>query len=451
MTAPGGAVTRVCVFSRILQPGMGDLVQRNVLFGLLRTAYPQARLTWVLGRHVAGVRATDELVRRHSLADDVLLCPDAEEDDPAAWARFMDELRERRFQVCVVDPASGGLGVREAAEAGIEVRVAVPGPWHDVRLAPREGAGRPRSRVVRLAGPALALLRMVPMLWRQCRGSDDELITHRMQPAGDSPDVYDYAVALAAALGVAAPPPERVVPRMPVVPEELPAWTRRRPLVGIAPGGAAGWNRRWPLAGFTGLAARLVAELDATVLVIGSAGEAGEAALLRDEVLRRRPEARVYASTGEPLNRVANLIDRLDLLVCNDSGPAHLAAALHTPTVVVYGPTGDEEWARSYPLHHAVNHRPPCQNRWSEYLGRDVQCAAGCRRAYGGPDGLYPACLAAVTVDEVWLAVLRRSQEKVGLHLGRDGRDGAAGQPVEPPVGAAVDAGDVAALDARVE
>jgi ADP-heptose:LPS heptosyltransferase len=303
-----------------------------------------------------------------------MLSPDPADEHPAAMRSFIDQLADRRFDECIVDPE--GAGVREAWEAGIGVRAAVP-------------VGHP----------------------------DDHLITHPVWPvpsgpdAYDYPDLYDYLAAVAAALGVPVPPPAEVVPRLPLQPEDLPVWTDRRPFVGLHPGGMRLWNRRWPLASYTALAARLVDAIDATVLVLGSPDETAEAELLRDRVLARRPGAGVHIRIGEPLNRVANLIDRMDLLVGNDSALAHLAAALSTPTVVLCGPTGTPAMCRRvYPLQRVVDHHSPCQGRRDEADPAAGQCLRGCGCFYVSADGPYPACLEEITVDEVWRVV----QEQLG-------------------------------------
>lgn len=371
----GVTVERVCLFSRLARPGLGDLVQRNIFLNLLRLAYPRARLTWVLGAGITAVPFQDELVRRHSCADEIMVCPDAEDTDAedadsGRWREFADELAGRHFQVCVVDPSTQGLGVRDAWLAAIPVRVAVP-----------------------VAGP------------------DNRFITHPMRlgrPVLGRHDLYDYAVALATALGVSPiPRPGQVVPRLPMRVRPLPAWASRRPLVGVHPGGAKGWNRRWPLDRFAEVAIRLAAEHDATLLLLGAPDEHDETDLLRAAVLREHPPARVHTSLGEPLNDVANLLAAMDLLLGNDSGPAHLAAALATRTVVIYGPSGTESlWTRIYPAHLGVNLNYPCQNLRHEPTEDIAQCEHGCPCYYQSPAGPYPRCLTDITVADVWQAVL---------------------------------------------
>jgi heptosyltransferase-2 len=98
--------------------------------------------------------------------------------------------------------------------------------------------------------------------------------------------------------------------------------------VAVAPGSIWG-TKRWPYYG------ALVAALDRPVVVVGGAEDRG----LADEITQVSP-GRVFNSTGElPLRVSAALIQRSQLLVTNDSAPLHLATAVGTPIVAIFGPT----------------------------------------------------------------------------------------------------------------
>ncbi|MGQ0647894.1 MAG: glycosyltransferase family 9 protein [Gemmatimonadaceae bacterium] len=104
----------------------------------------------------------------------------------------------------------------------------------------------------------------------------------------------------------------------------------REPLIALAPGSV--WaTKRWPW--FAELA-RLLAS-HGRIVVIGGPDDralAGEVAAAVGE--------RVIDATGKlPLLASAALIRRARVLVTNDSAPLHLASAMNTPTVAIFGPT----------------------------------------------------------------------------------------------------------------
>ena len=105
-------------------------------------------------------------------------------------------------------------------------------------------------------------------------------------------------------------------------------------LIALAPGSA--WQtKRWP--GYAALAALLARDHD--IAVIGGADDAGAAA----EIAERAGRERVIDATGKlSLLASAELIRRSLALATNDSSPQHLASAMGTPTVTIFGPTVPE-------------------------------------------------------------------------------------------------------------
>ena len=107
--------------------------------------------------------------------------------------------------------------------------------------------------------------------------------------------------------------------------------TDGRPLVALSPGSVWG-TKRWPY--FPELAA-LLAPL-ARVVVVGGPGE-GE---LARAIVAAAPAGAVLDATGRlSLLASAELIRRARVLVTNDSSPLHMASAVGTPTVAIFGPT----------------------------------------------------------------------------------------------------------------
>jgi heptosyltransferase-2 len=104
------------------------------------------------------------------------------------------------------------------------------------------------------------------------------------------------------------------------------------PLVGLAPGSI--WaTKRWP--GYPELA-RLLAP-HARLVILGGVGDAPLAAEI---VQAAGPGARLLDAMGRlSLLASAELVARCRVLVTNDSAPQHLASAMDTPTVAIFGPT----------------------------------------------------------------------------------------------------------------
>ena len=111
------------------------------------------------------------------------------------------------------------------------------------------------------------------------------------------------------------------------------------PLIALAPGSV--WaTKRWPHYG--ALASDLVRVLGATEarpVILGAAGDAPLAAAIADAVKAANGPAVVNATGQLSLLGSAALLRRCRVLVTNDSAPLHLASAMNTPTVALFGPT----------------------------------------------------------------------------------------------------------------
>ena len=116
-----------------------------------------------------------------------------------------------------------------------------------------------------------------------------------------------------------------------------------RPLVGVHIGwGPRGRKRNqaqrlrgWSHAGFVELIRRIRSRNDVGVVLTGSSEDAADTA----NICRQVPDGRVRSIAGQTgVRELAAVIKRLDLLISVDSGPCHMAAAVGTPLVVLWGP-----------------------------------------------------------------------------------------------------------------
>jgi heptosyltransferase II len=182
--------------------------------------------------------------------------------------------------------------------------------------------------------------------------------------------MVDQCAALALPDG-APLPPEWPRPELRVPEQEVAAWRDRRalaedgrPVVAIAPG-AVGPSKRWPAESYAELARQLSSQGFA-VWVLGGPDETPIAAAIADGA-----SARVQDLTGRQLRDAILALAAADVAVSNDSGLLHVAAAIGTPTIGIFGPTSPWHWAPINPLAATIEtttevpcrpcHRPLCR------------------------------------------------------------------------------------------
>lgn len=111
----------------------------------------------------------------------------------------------------------------------------------------------------------------------------------------------------------------------------------RGPVIGLNPGAAYGPAKRWPAEKFAQLAAQLIEQSHALILIFGTKADQAAAATILAAV--PEPE-RILDITGKTtLAAAMAYIDCCDVFVSNDSGLMHVAAALQTPTIAIFGST----------------------------------------------------------------------------------------------------------------
>jgi ADP-heptose:LPS heptosyltransferase len=133
-------------------------------------------------------------------------------------------------------------------------------------------------------------------------------------------------------------------------------------------------SRRWPAERFAGIADRL-ADAGLKIVLTGTAAEAG----ITRAVMRSMQSAALDLTGKTTLGGLAALIAGARVLVCNDTGVSHIAAAVTTPSVVVCCGADPRRWApldrmRHRVLHQAVECRP-CRHAACPVAGHP--CATG--------------------------------------------------------------------------
>ena len=160
-------------------------------------------------------------------------------------------------------------------------------------------------------------------------------------------------------------------------------------LVGLNPGAFYGPAKRWPPERYAALADRLIGGLHADVLIFGSREERA----LGEEIGRAMKHTPIVVAGETTLRQLLALLAQCRLIVSNDSGTMHLAAALGLPLVAIFGSTDERATG---PL-----------GRRARIVKKPVACSPCGRRECP----IDFRCMTGVTVEDVYGAALRLIKE----------------------------------------
>jgi len=167
-----------------------------------------------------------------------------------------------------------------------------------------------------------------------------------------------------------------------------------KPIVALHPG--ATWpNKMWLKEYFAELIDRLSIRLNAAVILSLGPEDAS-----LGEYFARRCFGRIRILPVLPLRQLAAVLSQCRAFVTNDCGPMHIAVAVGTPTVGIFGPEPEEVW---FPYSESEGHRAIRKNIWCSPC-RTTKC-------FRGADD-YLECMKLVTVSEVYEAVASRIQPR---------------------------------------
>jgi heptosyltransferase-2 len=149
--------------------------------------------------------------------------------------------------------------------------------------------------------------------------------------------------------------------------------------------------KQWPPERFAAVAGELISRRGATIVLTGAESDRP----LVDVVRRVIPPTHLVDAVGSAgLMTVAALIARCDLMITGDTGPMHIAHAVGTPIVAVFGPSDPRRYAPRGPLDRVIRVDLPC---------------APCNRIRLPParcTGVTPDCLALIEPHRVLDAAL---------------------------------------------
>ena len=323
---------------------IGDVLLSTPVIRAIRTAYPNARVTAAVNRGTESVLALNPDV------DEVLI---VERRSLLRQLRFALDLRSRRFD-CVLDLTDGDRSAILSWFSGASVRIGfnLEHRWR----------GRLYTSVVDPRGAHNT---------HQIERNLAALRPLGVEAAARSPVLnvsqHDEAAA------------RQVI-------DEIEPSSLATPLVMLQPG-ARYWFKAWPVERFAELADRLSSAYGCRVLIGGDRSELPVA-----EKIRQLARCAPVVVTGRlTLLQFAAILKHCSLVVGNDSGAMHIAAAMGTPLVALFGPSDPAEWG------------PRGTHAEIAYKGLDCQPCyrSTCTRGEG-------SCMKLISVDEVYAMASRQ-------------------------------------------
>lgn len=285
--AGSDAPRHICI---VLLTGLGDVVHGLPVVNALKRAWPSVRITWVVEPMPAGI------LRPHPAVDRVVVF-----EKRRGWRGVLElrrELASERFDLAI------NLNVYFKSIFGTLFSRA-PERWTFGRDRARDG--------VWLAG------------------------TRRLAPRPRR-HTQDMFLEFVEALGVDPQPPEW---RLVITDEERQEQRRfrdsleGRPAVALVPASAHA-AKDWPAERYIKVADAVERDLGARAVLVGGPGARETAAARTIEAGAARPPLRLM---GDGVRRLIWILDACDAVVAPDTGPLHIARALGTPVVGLYGHT----------------------------------------------------------------------------------------------------------------
>ncbi len=316
-------VERILVFA---YHGLGNFIMYTTALKQLRERYPQARIDLQVGNNTG----CEEVLAGAGLFDNIYNLPYA--SGLSAWVRRAREIRDTRYDLTINEFHS-----------------------HSWRLALLVAASRAPFRVGHVTSPG----------WSRRFSRYGFIFNLPVRMREDEHEVERY-LDLVQAAGAKAIPLDQARTYIHLAESDRefarefygPWLSDGSVLIGVQPGTSPAMRwKQWPLERYRELIEQLLAERrSARVVLFGSPGEAEMIASLV-----RGLESQVAIAAGKTtVKQVAALIERCDLLICNDSGLMHAAVAVGTPVVAIYGPTDIRRTAPLGPQHTVVRHEMAC-------------------------------------------------------------------------------------------
>jgi lipopolysaccharide heptosyltransferase II len=340
---PPGLLKRTSIFKkgdirRILllrHDRVGDMVLSTPVFRALKTRYPDAKIT------VLASEKNQEILLNNPNVDEILIYK--------GIRNFIGEVRRKKFDIAIDLFLTHDMKQAFMTYmSGAAYRLGFKDSGREIFFNMKSPTARPQKRMV--------------------EHLSDLAIAAGAETADSDPEIF--------------------------LSEQEKEWaqselSRRRLeealIVAVHPG-AFYPSQRWPAERFGESARQIIESYGASVFIFG--GE-NERHLL--EKIQNAAGERSHIFCGLSLRQFIALLDRCSLLVCNNSGPLHIASALQIPTVSMTGPTVVPLWLPRGKNHSTVN--------------KELQCSP-CNRS----DCSEHSCMEQISVNEVMAEVTRQCE-----------------------------------------
>ncbi len=353
---------------RILVRGtnwLGDAVMTTPALLRLREKFPEAHITLLVPEKLR------DLWLHHPAANGTLsFAPDE------SVFSIGKKLRSGKFDLALVLPNSPHSAL-EVWLAGIPQRIGHARSWRNFFLtqaiAPRAGSVKMQKRSV------AEIQQLVAGDASRRATSNSRVLTNA---ATSAHQIHEY-LHLAAALGAS---PEPLPPQLVETSGEIEAAKGKfgldkitQPIFGLNPGAEYGPAKRWPVEKFIAAARDIQNRTNCTWLTFGSKADLDIASRIASAIAS--PPLAIWNLAGKTgLRELMSLLKLCRVLLTNDTGPMHVAAALGTPVVVPFGSTSPELTGPGLPgdaRHRLLKSDAPCAPCFLRECPIDFRCLNG--------------------------------------------------------------------------
>ena len=336
---------------------LGDAVMTTPALLRLREKFPDAHIALLTAEKLA------DLWKNHPAIDETISF--VPKENVFAVAK---KLRTGKFDLALVLPNSPRSAI-ETWLAGIPQRIGYAQPWRNFFLTQ---AVSPRADAVKMRKHSVAEIQRLI----------SRTPNARPQPPKSAHQIHEY-LHLAAALGAN---PEPLPPRLFVAKEEIEAARKKfvlselkQPIFGLNPGAEYGPAKRWPVERFIAAAKKIQERTNCVWLIFGGKNDAPVA----NHIASQLPTSnfQLLNLVGKTtLRELMVLLKSCRVLLTNDSGPMHVAAALGTPVVAPFGSTSPALTGPGLPgdpRHRLLKSDAPCSPCFLRECPIDFRCMNG--------------------------------------------------------------------------